>query len=204
MVENANPSADGHFLERIVGEADARTEVVLVGVHQRPVVDATRTGSNHFPAAAEIEVGCVIVPLDPRREVLVAQTVVQGQFRVRPPGVLDVEGVGVDIVMEDERRGQIERGHVAEQQVGDSGEGSRASHIETAAHAHGPVEGPDIQSVLAVALPLVSELEAVRAFDPGKVVESLPDLGGLELRTPFGRAQFRETGNVHRREAGTE
>src|SRR4030095_14331415 len=99
----------------------------------------------------------------------------------RAPGILRVKAVPVRVVMHHGRSDKNRGVDVAQQKVRQAeAAGRRIDSI----HADFALRGADVQEIVAPVAILVAELEAVVSFEPGQVVQDLPNLRNLELWSP--------------------
>ena len=103
VVVDAITGAHHRVLECLPGDSDARREIVAVRIHQRDRVYGSGEGprlprqnrSNRSETRCNIQVDDAIVDLAVRRDILVAQSDVQGQIAADPPFILRVEVPGI-------------------------------------------------------------------------------------------------------------
>jgi hypothetical protein len=166
------PADHGLVVER-PGEAEARAEVVAVGVHQRPVVDVAVARRNHG-AARGVEVREDVVRLPLRRAVLVAQAEVERQLAVEPEVVLQVAEVQVlaDLVDQDvaERVTAAQAEHEIGQVVLDVRAGAADGAREAPSVLVAAVERVHVLHLGLDVLPLEARLQGVPP-QPPRVVE---------------------------------
>ena len=118
------PAAAAHdrLVVQLVDDADARREVVRVGLHEAAILERAVAGEDQrLPVPGRIEVRLVVVRLERRRDEVVAQAEVQRQVAVHLPVVLHEAHRRPVPLLDDEDVRELEVGDVAEQEVAPSG-----------------------------------------------------------------------------------
>src|SRR5262249_17298501 len=117
-VKDAVRAANHPAVSRRISEAEARREVVPVGMNKRAVEQRAVFRQSDSPGA-RIEVGELIVVFDDRRGVFVTQPVVQGQFLRELEIILKVQEMQPLRLIEDGVAGQLQLRRQGEQRVAD-------------------------------------------------------------------------------------
>ena len=183
-----------------IGRSEPGCHVVAVWMDQGPAEDAVTLHALHAvevardlsqgsgigrdqrpPAAVRtrIEIGHQIVAFQDRREILVADPVIESEVRGGLVGVLQVEHHAVGVGLGHQCGGGLDPVDVAQQKVGNS-VADIAAGDDVAA-----VGCLDVQVVVHGPLEFESHLERVVSSNHTEVVQQLEDLRNLELGPPF-------------------
>ena len=178
----------GHHLPR---HAEARRDVVAVGVHQ---VDVVAGRVDQLPGP-EVEVDVLVLAgAVVRRAVLVAESGVDRQVRRDLDVVLDEAREDLLAPVDDRHGGGVEAEHRAEQEVGDVVAGVLAGEAVRRAAA------ADVEQFVALEAHLESGPQTVVAELQRQRVEHLPRDGILELRPEVADAEVLVVVEVHQRD----
>src|SRR5438046_3544706 len=120
-------------------------------------------------------------PAHDGRKEFVSQTVGEGELRRGPPRIHRIKRMARLEVVHDERRREVCSVYVAEQEVRDSERPARRVH---SVDLQFTLRSADVHEVVAAPQVLIPKLEAVAALQPAQVVDQVPRLRNLILRTP--------------------
>ena len=169
-------------------------KLLRVGIDERAVGGRPALGQNQRALPGGVEVGQVVLAVDGRPRVVVAQAEVHGQTARDLDVVLDEERVHAQALVHEEHVGQGRLLHIAQQAVGvgqarsrHAGVGGIALAGEDAVEVELPARGGDVLEIVAQRHPQVgAEFELVFAAGPGDAVGELVLLGDLELGQEVG------------------
>ena len=162
----------------LIGKTKARAEVVPVRLQQAAAIAGIlRTGETGGPQAVLLDVHELVVALHHLAEIVVADTVVDGEPRRNLPIVVEIVGLP-EVVEVGHGHGWIEvsRADIAEHEIGHGAASVGAIEGEVAARIPGLVEGDGAAGDIA------AHLQEVLAAGPGEVVHNLIETIGALTR----------------------
>src|SRR5580698_314603 len=115
----------------------------------------------------------VVIPIDQWSEKFVSEAVGEGEFRICLPSIHGIEGMSRCEIMHDVGRCENYQVRVAEKQIGQR---IRKTAGDNSGFQDQALRSFDIEKIVAPSEVLVTELEAVRAFQPVQVLDQVPPL----------------------------
>ena len=115
LVEDPIAATDDHFLRELVGDSDARSEIIFVWLDQCPVgpTRCVARGADDTSTIRRSEVGDQVVAAHDGSKQFIAHAIGQVHLGSRSPRVHGIERVSGLEVVDDERRGEACRVYVA-------------------------------------------------------------------------------------------
>src|SRR5208283_190344 len=132
-ITDAVSSAQDGFGIQAISQAQARTEILVIGMNQSAIIDAAARRLDQSVGGG-IEVRPVVIPLPNRRREFPTKSEVQRKLRIHAEVVLEVQSVDVLAKVRDEFVPELNRAGKSEDEVGKIVAGGIALNAATGGH----------------------------------------------------------------------